>query len=80
MLTGLLAERLPELHTHFAACHFDAGIVTTSWFITLFMECCPLEVRPRHAGARGCVRRFGPLLTRADAFCVCVCVCVCVRL
>ena len=44
VLSTLLAERLPELHAHFAASRFDPSLVTTSWFITLFIECCPLEV------------------------------------
>jgi len=39
-----LAERLPELHAHFTAVGFDTALVTTSWFVTLFVETCPLEV------------------------------------
>ena len=67
VLSGLLEERLPELHRHFAAAGFDPGIVTTSWFITLFMECCPLEVRARkHArSSRGVAHACDSCHTRA---------------
>jgi hypothetical protein len=59
VLAALLAERLPALHAHLVAVGFDLSLATTSWFVTMYMDSCPLEVRVAVAFV------VGPVVPRA---------------
>lgn len=45
VLGDLLAEKLPRLRAHFDANAVDVSLITFNWFLTIFAECVPPEVR-----------------------------------
>ena len=45
VLKALVADYLPQLHAHFVAIQFDISMVGIGWFMTLFVDSCPLQVR-----------------------------------
>ncbi|VUZ47976.1 unnamed protein product [Hymenolepis diminuta] len=46
-LDGLIAEHLPELHTHFTAQSFAPSHYASAWFLTLFATAFPIPMTTR---------------------------------
>lgn len=46
-LDGLIAEHLPELHTHFASQSFAPSHYASAWFLTLFATAFPISMTTR---------------------------------
>lgn len=46
-LDGLIAEHLPELHTHFTTQSFAPSHYASAWFLTLFATAFPLRMTTR---------------------------------
>lgn len=46
-LDGLIAEFLPELHTHFATQAFAPSHYASAWFLTLFATAFPISMTTR---------------------------------
>jgi len=45
VLKDLVAEKLPRLQSHLDLFTIDVSIVTINWFLTLFVDPLPTEVR-----------------------------------
>lgn len=45
VLLDYVAEHLPKLHTHLTELEIDLGAICFSWFLSLFTDCLPVEVR-----------------------------------
>ena len=46
VLLDYVKELLPKLHAHLAELGVDLGAICFSWFLSLFTDCLPIEVRP----------------------------------
>ena len=45
VLLDYVKELLPKLHAHLAELGVDLGAICFSWFLSLFTDCLPIEVR-----------------------------------
>lgn len=45
VLLDYVVEHLPKLHTHLMELEIDLGAICFSWFLSLFTDCLPVEVR-----------------------------------
>lgn len=45
VLLDYVQEQLPKLHTHLTKLEIDIGAICFSWFLSLFTDCLPIEVR-----------------------------------
>jgi hypothetical protein len=45
VLLDYVQELLPKLHTHLVALGVDLAAICFSWFLSLFTDCLPIEVR-----------------------------------
>lgn len=63
VLLDYVQEQLPKLHAHLTKLEIDIGAICFSWFLSLFTDCLPIEVRTSAPRGR-------PELTRRiiDAF------------
>jgi hypothetical protein len=53
VLHGLLGALLPRLRAHLDALDADLAAITFSWFLSLFTDCLPVEVRASVRLCRG---------------------------
>jgi hypothetical protein len=44
ILNELLAEKLPELYKHLDKLYVSLPLITTRWFMLLYVQCVPTEV------------------------------------
>lgn len=47
VLLDFVKEHLPKLHAHLAGLGVDLTAICFSWFLSLFTDCLPVEVRQR---------------------------------
>ena len=47
VLLDYVKELLPKLHAHLAELGVDLGAICFSWFLSLFTDCLPIEVRSK---------------------------------
>lgn len=45
VLLDYVKESMPKLHDHLAELGVDLGAICFSWFLSLFTDCLPIEVR-----------------------------------
>ena len=48
VLADLVAQLVPKVHSHLEALGVDLASVTFGWFLSLFTDCLPVEVRRQY--------------------------------